>query len=62
MGGINCKEREDIGPLIDTVFELNYAILGIHLTNTFSYGNMPLQGGTLITWMTMFIALTKNMF
>ena len=63
MGALNCKDREDVGPIIDTVFSLNYMMLALHTEAAFtSWWNPVIMFGNVISWMTLFTMLNNNMF
>ena len=59
---LNCKEKRDVGPIIDTVFTLNYMMLGLHTEAVFTGWNPVMFLGNIITWLTLFTMLNNNMF
>ena len=61
MGANSCKERVDVGPLIETVFELNYMLLFIHTVEVFFSWNPFATFATYVATVTVDIFLSNAM-
>ena len=61
MGANSCKERVDVGPLIETVFELNYMLLFIHTVEVMFSWNPFATFATYVATVTVDIFLSNAM-
>ena len=61
MGSNNCKERVDVGPHIDAVFELNYMLFALHTIEFVFRDWWPITFGVEIGTITVDMFLSINM-
>ena len=61
MGSLNCKERLDVGPIIETVFELSYMMLFVQTVDFVFHNNPLVTFGSYIAKITIDFFLSMNM-
>ena len=61
MGATNCKERVDVGPLIESIFELNYMLFALHTLEFVAHGNSFVNFGAEIATITVDLFLSTAM-
>ena len=62
MGSANCREKIDVGPIIETVFELNYMLFALHTIDAFAFISKLFNFGIWIIQLTVLTFLHIHMF